>query len=218
LDENRLDDLRRRLAADQASAAARPSLGELMRGCAPLGLKQCDADGGWLTVGEDQLLLWQVQRGVTDEDGITGAALLLAGGAEGPLTPVAWTRGAFFKPPTVFRRPDGTDYVVIPGVYGGTGRGSADVLFRWTPGAERSLTQIDNESWRDGLETQLPKGLGVWKGVIIDYEEMIAFTPLWRDDDGNCCPSGGSAILDFDIQDDRLILTGVNVRPDAMAD
>ena len=41
---------------------------------------------------------------------------------------------------------------------------------------------------------------------------MVAFTPLWRDGDGHCCGTGGTAILSFGIEGDRLILSDVVVR------
>jgi len=43
---------------------------------------------------------------------------------------------------------------------------------------------------------------------------MTARTALWRPSDGNCCPSGGEATLEFEIRGDRLVLTRL-VKDDA---
>jgi len=69
----------------------------------------------------------------------------------------------------------------------------------------------DNFTWREGLGARLPQGLEVWKGVNFAYEALMADTALWRTSDANCCPTGGEAHLDFEIRDDRLTLTGVQV-------
>lgn len=211
MEAQRLESLQARVWADAGIVAQRPTLDALLTTCAPLGLSTCTSEGGWLRRG-DEVLFWQTQNGVTDEEGTTGAAVIFKGGASGPLTPVAWARGAFFSAPKAFSDGEGETYVAIPGVYAGTGRGNADVLFRWTDDADRPLAQIDNTSWRDDLPAQLPPGLEVWKGVDIQYDEMFAFTPLWREGDGNCCATGGSAILNFQIEGDRLVLENVSAR------
>ncbi|RZJ04042.1 MAG: hypothetical protein EON89_09245 [Brevundimonas sp.] len=209
--DQRIGSLRARLARDVEAAAARPTLDNLLTACAPLGLQGCQAEGGWIRRGDD-ILFWQTQTGVTGEEGTTGAVVVLHGSANGPLTPIVWASGAFFSAPQAFDAGDGATFVALPGRYGGTGRGNADLLFRWTGEAERPLVEIDNISWRDDLPARLPPGLEVWKGVDMDYDELFAFTPLWREGDGNCCATGGSAILNFRIEGDRLVLDTVSAR------
>lgn len=215
MDAQRIKDLQAGLARDRTAASARPTLAQLMADCAPVGLEGCSAEGGWLRRGDGALLFWQSQRGVTDEDGTTGAFVLLTGSADGPLTPVAWGHGGFYQAPVVLQDEAGT-WVAVPGYYGGSGSHNADVVFRWTEDAARPLAQIDNTSWRDDLARRLPVGLEVWKGVQIHYEYMGAVTPLWQPDDGNCCATGGSAQLSFSFQGDRLILDDVRVQDRAI--
>ena len=210
MDQDRVEDLNALRDRDASTARTRPTLAGLLAGCVPLGLDGCSAEGGWLRVTDDRVLFWQTQRGTTEEDGITGAAILMSGRADGSLTPVAWVRGGFFSAPVVVMGENGAVYVALPGFHAGTGHHNAVVVFRWTGDAARPLVQIDNTSWTDALKAQLPEGLEVWKGVDIDYENLVAFTPLWQAGDGNCCPSGGTAILNFRLEADRLALDSVS--------
>lgn len=152
---------------------------------------------------------------MTDETGITGGFVLLgdAGAARiGPVKPLGWAyEGYRYEAPTILFI-ESRIYVAVPGRMMGTGNGNADVLFRWTPGERQELTQVDNWSWRDDLPQHLPRGLEVWKGVDYRYNDdgIWAWTSLWREGDGNCCPSGGSAMLDLRIEDHRVVLEGAS--------
>lgn len=201
-----------RATRDAHGRALRTDAAGLARGCLDFGLMACSAArGGWLTAPGGARLYWQVQDGATEEDGITGGVVLLAEGADGRLAPVAWAfHGAHYEPPVLIEHETGL-YVAAAGVIAGTGAFNADVLFRWTPGAVAPLVQIDNESWRDGLDARLPDGLEAWKGVAFDYESLTAVTALWQDDDANCCPTGGEAVLTFALEGDRLVLSGIEV-------
>jgi hypothetical protein len=63
------------------------------------------------------------------------------------------------------------------------------------------------EDWLVGVE--LPEGLEIWKGVAFDFSNpwsgYVARTSLWRSDDGNCCPTGGSAEIGLEIEGDKLV-------------
>ena len=52
----------------------------------------------------------------------------------------------------------------------------------------------------------------MWKGVEFDPMGMSGSSDLWREDDANCCPTGGRAYFDFAIEGTSLTLTDVNVR------
>lgn len=197
-----------------------PTLG---RECVATGLKGCSSSmGGYIVLNEGSLQ-WQVQDGFTDESGVSGGIVFIgdAGAARiGPVAPIAWSfDGARFDAPVLLTGPefDGKAYVAVPGIRAGSGSGNADVLFRWTPHASPELVQIDTWSWRDSLDEKLPEGLEIWQGVRFDWPNMMAFTPLWQDGDGNCCGTGGTAILSFDIEGDKLVLSDVSVR-DAIVD
>jgi len=220
--EGRLQTLLQIRARDAGIRAMRvPGIEALSGDCITAVLDGCLASmGGHLKVRDGSVLYWQLQSGSTEETGITDGIILLSAidAAPGSLGPVAWSfEGARFDPPLLVSNSteDGQVYVAVPGVHAGSGSHNADLLFRWTPASDRPLTQIDNWSWRDALDERLPPGLGVWQGVRFDYRELMAVTPLWAPDDGNCCPSGGWAILGFEIVGDRLVLDTVTLRPGA---
>ncbi len=215
-DDERMLDLRRRAERDLALHRITLMDGVIPEACVGTALKGCSSSaGGWLAAPDGQRLYWQLQEGFTDEDGITGGFVLLAQAPtarRGPLTPVAWAfEGYRYEAPTLLTAGDQL-YVAIAGRMMGTGNGNADVIFRWTPGADQPLVQVDNWSWREVLKEQLPPGLEVWKGVDFRYDgsEIWAWTPLWREGDGNCCASGGDAGLAFDLVDDVMVLAHVS--------
>lgn len=217
-DDERIDYLNRLAARDRALGGIILPDADLPDGCIGGALKGCSSRaGGWLTAPDGQRLYWQLQDGFTDETGITGGFVLLgdAGAARmGPIKPVGWAYEGYRYEAPVSLFIDGELYVAVSGRMQGTGNGNADVLFRWTPGDTPELTQVDNWSWRESLAERLPPGLEVWKGVDYRYndEGVWAWTLLWREGDGNCCATGGSAMLEFRIEDDRLILDTVSPR------
>jgi len=188
------------------------------RDCVATGLKGCSSYmGGYLAL-DGAGLQWQLQEGFTDETGVSGGIVFIDDGPAaraGPSVPIAWSfDAARFDAPILLtgRGPDDETYIAVPGVHAGSGSGNADILFRWTPGGSRELVEIDTWSWRDSLEDKLPEGLEVWQGVRFDWPNMMAFTPLWQNGDGNCCGTGGTATLSFEIEGDRLVLSNVSVR------
>lgn len=214
-DEGRQRALVRLAARDQALGRIEATSPDALMSCVGETLTGCSSHaGGWLTSPDGDRLFWQLQAGVTDETGITGGFVLLTSGGMGPLRPMVWAfEGYRYEPPTLVMS-DGKLHIAVAGRMQGTGNGNADVIFRWDPVAARPLVQIDNWSWRDTLKDRLPAGLEVWKGVDIKYAdgEIWAWTPLWREGDGNCCASGGSAGLSFRIENDVLVLDSVSVR------
>lgn len=189
----------------------------LGRECVVTGLKGCSSSMGGYIALDDGGLQWQVQEGYTDENGISGGIVFIGDAHAarfGPVAPVAWSfDGARFEAPVLLSGPefDGKAYIAVPGIHAGSGSGNADVLFRWTPHASPELVQIDTWSWRDSLDEMLPEGLEVWQGVRFNWPNMMAFTPLWQDGDGNCCGTGGTATLSFRIEGDRLVLSDARV-------
>lgn len=188
---------------------------DLPRTCVDIGISGCATPaGGYLNIGETRLM-WQLQEGFTEADGVMAGYVLLSGGDR--LHPVAWSReGAAYEPPRLFW--DGEQaYVWVPGFMAGTGAFNADALFRVTPGANSPLTEIDLTRWREtDLPDLLPEGREIWKGVAYRLEFFSARASLWQPQDGNCCPSGGEATLTFEIENDRLVLKALI--PDEPAD
>lgn len=173
--------------------------------CVDIGISDCATPtGGYLNI-RGQLLMWQLQDGFTPEDGKTAGYVLLTGADR--LRAETWGHeGVWYEAPKILWIADQA-YIGVPGVMAGTGVYNADALYRFTPGADHPLIEIDNESWRDiDLPALLPAGLEIWKGVAFNYDVLTARTSLWRASDGNCCPSGGDATLSFEIVGDRLVL------------
>lgn len=220
-DTARIEDLNRRAARDEALASIVLREPDVPNDCLGAALKGCSSSaGGWVTSPDGHRLYWQLQQGYTDEDGVRGGFVLLgdAQAARGPIRAIAWDyEGYGYQAPRVIALHERL-YVVVPGVLGGSGAGNADLIFRWTPRGPRALTQVDNWSWREQLTARLPVGLQVQRGVQYRYDEseIGALTPLWRSDDGHCCGTAGSAILSFDIEDDRLVLGGLTVHDAAL--
>lgn len=195
--------------ADQEAARIRALVvtpADLPQACIDIGISRCwTSVGGYLNIGRTQLM-WQLQDGQTEEDGVTAGYVLLVGDGE-PLHPVAWSReGVIYEAPRLIWD-QLLPYVWVPGRMAGTGAFNADALFRFTPEADNPLTEIDITRWRDSdLPALLPDDREIWKGVTYRLESLAARTSLWRPEDGNCCPSGGEATLMFEIEDDRLVL------------
>ena len=97
----------------------------------------------------------------------------------------------------------------IPAWESGTGNFNREILYVW---AKDGWRDVDVTSWLGDLGERLPKGFGVWKGVYPDYVTMKAETPLWREGDGNACPSGGLARIDLQWRGDRIAVRRVRIR------
>ena len=97
----------------------------------------------------------------------------------------------------------------IPGYESGTGNFNRERLFVWRDGQWRN---VDTATWLDDLARRLPRGHGAWKGIYPDYVTMRTSTPIWREGDGNACPSGGRADIVLAWSGDRLALREVHLR------
>lgn len=162
---------------------------------------------GILWSEDGRSIYWQMMDGASGEDGIGAGIVLWAGSGHGTAKLVGWSfDGVHYEPPRLTQG----GMIWVPGRVMGTGNGNADLLFRWDADS-KSWQDIELDSWRDALPAKLPKGFGMWKGVDYDFEGMGAASKLWRDKDGNCCPSGGDAQLDFAIEGRSLVLKDVDV-------
>ncbi len=216
---DRVWDGRWTFSATRDAAARRLVVSEdrLATACVDFDLHHCVVQQAGSLMAREGQLYWQIQYG-EEPNGTTQGFVLMTRTAGG-LKPVVWSfDGLVYSPPILIHDEGGRIYVAIPGRKAGTGQYNADRLYRWTSNAAVPLTQIDNESWRDGLDARLPAGLHVQKGVEFSYENLgdamvlAGHTLLWRDDDGDCCAAGGDARLTFDIKDDALILTHLDVQ------
>lgn len=110
--------------------------------------------------------------------------------------------------PDLLQTPIGT-VLVLPIAVSGTGGFNDDRFFLWQAPEWREL---DATSWQEQLAERLPEGLSVRKGIRIDLSHMHATTPLFHEEDGNCCPSGGTGEFELALQDGRLVLRELQVR------
>ncbi|MBW8269545.1 lysozyme inhibitor LprI family protein [Caldovatus aquaticus] len=98
----------------------------------------------------------------------------------------------------------------IPCSRDGTGMFNAESVL--APGEGGRWRLLDTGSWTRDLGRRLPRGYGAWKGIYPDYEALAAVTPLWRDGDANCCPTGGRAEIRLGWEGDRLVLRDLRLR------
>ncbi|NGM20454.1 hypothetical protein G3576_10550 [Roseomonas stagni] len=186
---------------------ARPAA--LERSCLGTALRNCRVGAAGLVASEDRntRILWQIQHGFTDSDGLRAGIVLMAE-ARGGWRLVGWSfEGVTFNPPHLVESDAGL-LVHAEGRTGGSGNGNADLFYRLTP---QGWSELESESWRAALPARLPAGLGAWQGVEYDAESLSARTPLWREQDGNCCPSGGTARIDFRLEGRSLVLAAVSL-------
>jgi len=155
-------------------------------------------------------LAWQIQTGSSQDFGAIGGFVLLHY-ADGWNVADSGFDGYFQLP-----RLNNDGLLHIPGYGQGTAVMNADRLYQLDQDGQ-GLAAVDMDQWRDTIADKLPAGLGIWKGVNYDFADpwsgYVARTALWNDDDANCCPSGGSAVIALTIEDHVLVAGDVVVSP-----
>lgn len=97
----------------------------------------------------------------------------------------------------------GGEFMVVPIQLTGTGNGNASEYYSWDGHAWQPL---DTKAWLSELSHRLPKDLEIWKGVWPDLRSMRATASLYRRSDGNCCPTGGTALIELAVAHQQLTL------------
>ncbi|QWV95286.1 hypothetical protein KP004_08975 [Geomonas oryzisoli] len=95
----------------------------------------------------------------------------------------------------------------------GTGNFNESDYYIWDEGAKR-WSYLDSNRWLDDLEKYLPRGTHVLSGVWPDLKSMTAEVLLYRKNDPNCCPSGGTAFVTLSIEKGRFNIRSVKVTKD----
>lgn len=178
-------------------------------------LTQCEVTAsGFASFGEGMDIAFQIQTGASDELGLGAAVVLYESRDDKWALLAAENSGVLYRIPRLI---EGDEMIIhVPGFMQGTGSFNADVVF--VRGYdEDSWQRFDIDSWFDAVSPMLPDGLGIWKGVDFDFGDWywtnyLARTPLWKDDDANCCPTGGWAEIELEIEDGRLMPIKVNYR------
>jgi hypothetical protein len=212
LEAFRLGELERSAVRDRAIRTTRLAAVDLNRVCVDTGKDGCTVENsGALILEDDTTLYYQVQAGSTEDEGMGSAMIVLKPDGE-QLVPIFWLTGPMGVLALETYRADGegTTYVALPAYGQGTGRHWMGSMFRWN-GPDAAPTEIDVHSWLDALGSQLPEGLGVWKGPIFHWDWLSAESALWQDSDGNCCPSGGVVSVELKIEGDALAIANVAV-------
>lgn len=203
------------LAACSAPQGDPPAAGaaRLADACADIGLDQGCAvvAAGLLNDGPDgKRLHWQIQDGASAEDGVGGGLVIFAEGEDGQLEQlIADTTAWRYEAPFLIRDGDNNPPLLVAQ---GTSRGSSaspiNLAWQWT---ETSWRPIGLDAWHGEAEALLGQG-SIQKGFRIDFENLLGVTPLWRAQDGHCCPSGGWAMIEFELRDGVLHVTDASIR------
>jgi hypothetical protein len=99
------------------------------------------------------------------------------------------------------------------GIYG-TGSYNEDVLLVRRDG---SWLPVDATTWLAEAIERLPPGFQVWKGVSVDPATLTASSDLWRENDANCCPTGGRFDAELVLNGERLVVDVVRYTGDGAA-
>jgi len=106
-----------------------------------------------------------------------------------------------------FMSPAGT-LLRVPVQLSGTGAFNKHFHFLWHNGLWQ---EIDTQGW---LRTvRLTPGHGIWKGVVVDLQAFTARSSVWRDGDGNCCPSGGEVEVKLTLKGRTLVIESQAYHP-----
>lgn len=180
------------------------AIGTLDQGCGVVSAGFLnDAPGG-------ARLYWQIQEGASANDGVGGGLVMFSATGD-RLSPIAsdFDASRYEAPRFVRQAEDGPPLLVANGTSRGTGASPMSFVWRWQ---DSRWIKVDTDAWFSEAEARLGKS-AIQSGVRIDFDEMQAITPLWRENDGHCCPSGGWARLEFEVRDGVIHLTDARRLP-----
>ncbi len=129
--------------------------------------------------------------------------------AAGRLTVIASMSGqdAYFDPPPHLQQTPQGPILLVPASAMVTSAPDLGVQMRRIGGR---WTTIIN-AWSAIVAKRLPKDVAQWKGGLMDWRRLRASSGLWRDSDGNCCPTGGSYTAQLRFNGSRLELVWLKV-------
>lgn len=204
-----LADLQARIREDRKAAAVRTAPAAL-NVCVDVVLKGCGVrSAGFLGMGDEGRIWWQIQDGYTDEDGVGGGVVVFEEVEGGQLKPFVWSfEGSRYESPYLEPYGDGQWLLIVPGVSRGTGSGDMTVMMLKRDGGWRAVDMDWQSRVGDRLGGFETRHQPRWR-----FPALEAWSPLWRADDGNCCGTAGSVEMEFEVVDDRLTLTGAEITP-----
>nr|WP_284694527.1 lysozyme inhibitor LprI family protein [Geomonas sp. Red32] len=101
----------------------------------------------------------------------------------------------------------------LPIVTDGTGNFNESDYFIWDEGI-KGWKYLDGSSWLTDLQKEIPRDTHVASGVWPDLATMTAEVFLSHENDPNCCPSGGKALVTLAIKEGRFRITSVKLVKD----
>ncbi|WP_136525377.1 hypothetical protein [Geomonas ferrireducens] len=115
-----------------------------------------------------------------------------------------------YQNPAIVKNTFGT-FLHVPIGVDGTGNFNESEYYIWD---SKSATwkMLDTTSWISELSERLPAGLTINKGIWPDIDAMIAETSLYKENDGNCCPTGGTAVVKLTLEDLRFRIQSVKFK------
>ncbi|GFO53292.1 hypothetical protein GMSM_02990 [Geomonas sp. Red276] len=101
----------------------------------------------------------------------------------------------------------------LPIVTDGTGNFNESDYFIWDEGI-KGWKYLDSASWLTDLQKEIPRDTHVAGGVWPELRTMTAEVFLSHENDPNCCPSGGKALVTLSIKNGRFQITSVKLAKD----
>jgi hypothetical protein len=78
---------------------------------------------------------------------------------------------------------------------------------------EDGAVQIDFSLLASAATSVLPSGTTIRKGSGLDLESLSYRSPVWKQDDAECCPTGGTLSVRFRVQGGRVVVTDRHFDP-----
>jgi hypothetical protein len=82
----------------------------------------------------------------------------------------------------------------------------------WTFDKDGPIDLCVSEKIREIEKQLLPKDASVMKGGGFDLRALAYSTPVWKETDGGCCPSGGMIEIKFALKDHQLVVLSQNFK------
>lgn len=91
----------------------------------------------------------------------------------------------------------------------GTGNQSVELYYKYDI-KKKSPVLLDFSEIISEISKIIPKGYGVWKGGGLDLKNLQYSQSVWKPNDANCCPTGGSINLQLSIDKYKIIVINSN--------
>ena len=107
--------------------------------------------------------------------------------------------------PEIIKNQIGT-FLLVPIQLTGTGHGNASQVYFWDG---RTWRPLDTQAWLTDLRARLPRDREIRKGVWPDFRTLKTNVPLYKREDPNASPSGGTALIELAVTGNKLSIKSV---------